>query len=72
MGGSSRTLGQGKGVSVEKPDRGESSLPLVMPEKFDTCKESPHSALSASLTITSSTTVPRGEQGLQKTKNSTK
>ncbi|GJS41687.1 zinc finger, CCHC-type containing protein [Tanacetum coccineum] len=33
MGGSSPTFGPGKRVSVEKPSGGESSLPLVMPEK---------------------------------------
>ncbi|GKG46294.1 hypothetical protein Tco_0501140, partial [Tanacetum coccineum] len=33
MGGNSPTFGPGKGVSVEKPSRGESSLLLIMPEK---------------------------------------
>ncbi|GKB31168.1 hypothetical protein Tco_0870569 [Tanacetum coccineum] len=34
MGGSSPTFGSGKGVSVEKPDGGVSSLPLVKLEKL--------------------------------------
>nr|GEU69809.1 putative reverse transcriptase domain-containing protein [Tanacetum cinerariifolium] len=33
MGGSSPTLGLGIGVSVEKPDGGDSSLSVVMPKK---------------------------------------
>ena len=33
IGGKLPTYGPGKGINVEKPEGGESSLPLVMPEK---------------------------------------